>query len=116
MPESRFKNEPESLGCCPWCNQPVYAFKSAKGLFFTHSKEDREKCSFALYEKQKIFGAEYHFTNKKVEALLSHKLPKIDLVNKSGVPYTAGLDILPEPHEFNGRKYPAFKTQRINKK
>lgn len=116
MPESQFKNEPESLGCCPWCKQPVYAFKSAKGLFFTHSKEDREKCSFALYEKQKIFGAEYHFTNKKVEALLSHKLPKIDLVNKSGVPYTAGLDILPEPHEFNGRKYPAFKTQRINKK
>ena len=57
-----------------------------------------------------------HFTNKKVEALLAHKLPKIDLVNKSGVPYTAGLDILPEPHEFNGRKYPAFKTQRINKK
>ena len=116
MPESQFKNEPESLGCCPWCNQPVYAFKSAKGLFFTHSKEDREKCSFALYEKQKIFGAEYHFTNKKVEALLAHKLPKIDLVNKSGVPYTAGLDILSEPHEFNGRKYPAFKTQLLNKK
>lgn len=116
MPESQFKNEPESLGCCPWCNQPVYAFKSAKGLFFTHSKEDREKCSFALYEKQKIFGAEYHFTNKKVEALLAHKLPKIDLVNKSGVPYTAGLDVLPEPHEFNGRKYPAFKTQLLNKK
>ena len=116
IPESQFKNEPESLGCCPWCNQPVYAFKSAKGLFFTHSKEDREKCSFALYEKQKIFGAEYHFTNKKVEALLAHKLPKIELVNKSGVPYTAGLDILLEPHEFNGRKYPAFKTQLLNKK
>ena len=116
MPESQFKNEPESLGCCPWCNKPVYAFKSAKGLFFTHSKEDREKCSFALYEKQKIFSAEYHFTNKKVEALLAHKLPKIDLVNKSGVPYTAGLDILPEPHEFNGRKYPAFKTHLLNKK
>lgn len=116
MPESQFKNEPESLGCCPWCNKPVYAFKSAKGLFFTHSKEDRENCSFSLYEKQKIFGAEYHFTNKKVEALLAHKLPKIDLVNKSGAPYTAGLDILPEPHEFNERKYPAFKTQLLNKK
>lgn len=116
MPESQFKNEPESLGCCPWCNKPIYVFKSAKGLFFTHSKEDREKCSFALYEKQKIFGVEYHFTNKKVEALLAHKLPKIDLVNKSGVSYTAGLDILPEPHEFNGRKYPAFKTQLLNKK
>lgn len=115
-PESQFKNEPEFLGRCPWCNKPIYAFKSAKGLFFTHSKEDREKCSFALYEKQKIFGAEYHFTNKKIEALLAHKLPKIDLVNKSGVPYTAGLDILPEPHEFNGRKYPAFKTQLLNKK
>lgn len=53
---------------------------------------------------------------KKVEALLAHKLPKIDLVNKSGVPYTAGLDILSEPHEFNGRKYPTFKTQLLNKK
>ena len=51
-----------------------------------------------------------------MEALLAHKLPKIDLVNKSGVPYTAGLDILSEPHEFNGRKYPAFKTQLLNKK
>ena len=116
MPESQFKHEQESLGCCPWCNKPVYAFKSAKGLFFTHSKEDRENCSFSLYEKQKIFGAEYHFTNKKVEALLAHKLPKIELVSKSGAPYTAGLDILPEPHEFNGRKYPAFKTQLLNKK
>lgn len=116
IPDAQFKNEPESLGCCPWCNKPIYAFKSAKGLFFTHSKEDREKCSFALYEKQKIFGAEYHFTNKKVEALLAHKLPKIVLVNKSGVSYTAGLDILPKPHEFNGRKYPAFKTQLLNKK
>ena len=116
MPESQFKHEQESLGCCPWCNKPVYAFKSAKGLFFTHSKEDRENCSFSLYEKQKIFGAEYHFTNKKVEALLAHKLPKIELVSKSGVPYTTGLDILPEPHEFNGRKYPAFKTQLLNKK
>ncbi|MFR3429037.1 MAG: hypothetical protein ACLTTH_02190 [Holdemanella porci] len=47
--------------------------------------------------------------------MLAHKLPKIDLVNKSGVPYTAGLDILLEPHEFNGRKYPAFKTQLLNK-
>lgn len=116
MPESQFKHEQESLGCCPWCNKPVYAFKSAKGLFFTHSKEDRENCSFSLYEKQKIFGAEYHFTNKKVEALLAHKLPKIELVSKSGVPYTTGLDILPEPHEFNERKYPAFKTQLLNKK
>ena len=34
MPESQFKHEQESLGCCPWCNQPVYAFKSAKGLLF----------------------------------------------------------------------------------
>ena len=44
------------------------------------------------------------------------KLQVKPLVNKSGVPYTAGLDILSEPHEFNGRKYPAFKTQLLNKK
>ena len=43
-------------------------------------------------------------------------MPRSSLVNKSGVSYTAGLDILSEPHEFNGRKYPAFKTQLLNKK
>ena len=66
--------------------------------------------------KAKDFRCRIPFYKKKVEALLAHKLPKIDIVNKSGVPYTAGLDILSEPHEFNGRKYPAFKTQLLNKK
>ena len=114
--EFQFKPTYTSLGICPWCGKPIYEIKGKKGTVFTHRKEEREFCSFVLYENQKIYGTEYHFTAKRVEALLAHKLPSVELKKKTGETYTAGLDILSKPSEFNGKKYPAFQTVFKRKK
>lgn len=107
---SRSTTVPESVGKCPWCGQPVYKYKSKYGIYYSHNKEDREKCSFGLNEKQKVFGKELNFTEARVQKLLDHKLPEFEFTSKkTGKAYKAGLDITNKPSQFNGKNYPEFK-------
>lgn len=107
---SKSTTSPESIGKCPWCGKPVYKYKSKYGTYYSHNKEDSEKCSFSLNEKQKVFGKELSFTEARVKKLLEHKLPEFEFMSKkTGKPYKAGLDIADKPSQFNGKYYPDFK-------
>ncbi len=108
----QFQNQStvEMIGKCPWCGQPIYKYKSKYGTYYSHDKENKEKCSFSLNEKQKVYGNELTFTEAKVKKLLDHKLPEFEFVSKkTGKPYKAGLDITNTPSQFNGKNYPDFK-------
>ena len=107
---SKGTTEPEKVGDCPWCGQPVYKYKSKYGVYYSHNKEVGEKCSFSLNEKQKVYGKELNFTEARVQKLLNHKLPEFEFISKkTGKPYKAGLDITDKPNQFNGKNYPEFK-------
>ncbi len=100
----------KAIGNCPWCGMAIYKYKSKYGTYYSHDQEHKEKCSFSLNEKQKVYGNEVTFTDAKVKKLLDHKLPEFDFISKkTGKPYKAGLDVLTEPNQFNGRFYPNFK-------
>lgn len=93
-------------GSCPWCGKPIYKLKGKYGDFYSHKKDDRTQCSFALQKKVNVFGNEIELSEKDIKSLLNGKCPKFTLYSKGkDKNYEAGIKIKDTPKSFNNKYY-----------
>lgn len=93
-------------GSCPWCGKPIYKLKGKNGDFYSHKKDDRAQCSFALQKKANVFGNEIELSEKDIKSLLNGKCPKFTLYSKGkDKNYEAGIKIKNKPRSFNNKDY-----------
>lgn len=93
-------------GSCPWCGKPIYKLKGKHGDFYSHKKDDRAQCSFALQKKVNVFGNEIELSEKDIKSLLNGKSPKFTLYSKGkDKNYEAGIKIKNKPKLFNNKDY-----------
>lgn len=93
-------------GSCPWCGKPIYKLKGKYGDFYSHKKDDRTQCSFALQKKVNVFGNEIELSEKDIKSLLNGKCPKFTLYSKGkDKKYEAGIKIKDTPKSFNNKYY-----------
>ena len=93
-------------GSCPWCGKPIYKLKGKHGDFYSHKKDDRTQCSFALQKKVNVFGNEIELSEKNIKSLLNGKCPKFTLYSKGkDKNYEAGIKIKDTPKLFNNKDY-----------
>lgn len=93
-------------GSCPWCGKPIYKLKGKYGDFYSHKKDDRTQCSFALQKKVNVFGNAIELSEKDIKSLLNGKCPKFTLYSKGkDKNYEAGIKIKDTPKSFNNKDY-----------
>lgn len=93
-------------GSCPWCGKPIYKLKGKNGDFYSHKKDDRALCSFALQKKVNVFGNEIELSEKDIRSILNGKCPKFTLYSKGkDKNYEAGIKIKNKPKLFNNKDY-----------